>query len=127
MNKLLGLCDEYTKLWKLEFSVEKCNWTVFGKENFEGAKFYLNSREINRVDNVIHLGLPIGSREYRNNYLKEKFKKVERSFYSLYSLGCKPNELNPFKISEIYKTFCQSILLYGLEIFNFSNGTINII
>jgi hypothetical protein len=28
-------------------------------------------------------------------------------------------------ISEIYKTFCQSILLYGLEIFNFSNGTIN--
>jgi hypothetical protein len=75
---------------------------------------------------VIHLGLgPIGSREYTNIYLKEKFKKVERSFYSLYSLGCKPNVLNPFTISEIYKIFCQSILLYGLEIFNFSNGTIN--
>ena len=73
----------------------------------------------------MHLGLQIGSREYKNNYLKEKFKKVARSFYSLYSLGCKPNGLNPFTISEIYKTFCQSILLYGLEIVNFSNGTIN--
>ena len=74
---------------------------------------------------MIHLGLPIGSREYTNNNLKEKFKKVERSFFSLYGLGCKPNGLNPFTISEIYKTFCQSILLYGLEIFNFSNATIN--
>ena len=45
MNKLLGLYGKYAKLWKLDFSVEKCNWTVFGKENFEGAKFYLNSRE----------------------------------------------------------------------------------
>ena len=74
---------------------------------------------------MIHLGLPIGSREYTNNYLKEKFKKVERSFYSLYNFGCKPTGLNPLSISDIYKTFCQSILLYGIEIFNFSNGTIN--
>jgi hypothetical protein len=29
MNKLLGLCGEYAKLWKVEFSVEKFNWTVF--------------------------------------------------------------------------------------------------
>ncbi len=34
MNKILGLCGEYAKLWKLEFIVEKCNSTVFGKKNF---------------------------------------------------------------------------------------------
>ena len=66
MNKLLGLCDEYTKLWKLEFSVEKCNWTVFGKENFEGAKFYLNSKEIKILEKLI---------KERLYEIKEKWQK----------------------------------------------------
>ena len=32
MNKLLKICGDYAKDWKLEFSINKCNWTLFGKE-----------------------------------------------------------------------------------------------
>ena len=125
MNLLLEMCGGYASKWKLEFSLNKCNWLVFGKEIYKDAIFILNKQQLTRVDDALHLGLPIGSREFVNSYLKEKFKKVERSFYSLYTLGCKPNGLNPLTIAEIYKTFCQSILLYGFEIFNYSNATIN--
>ena len=45
----------------------------------------------------------------------EKFRKVERTFYSLYSLGCNNHGLNYHTISSIYKKFCQSIFYYGLE------------
>jgi hypothetical protein len=125
MNRLLRICGDYAKDWKLEFSINKCNWTCFGKEVYNDAKFPLQNQELCYSENVIHLGLPIGSREFVNNHLKEKFKKVERSFYSLYGLGCKPNGLNPFTIADIYKTFCQSIMLYGFEIFNYSNSAVN--
>jgi hypothetical protein len=47
---------------------------------FNDAKFTLQNQELCYSENVIHLGLPIGSREFVNNHLKEKFKKVERSF-----------------------------------------------
>ena len=89
------------------------------------AKFSLQDQELFYSENVIHLGLPIDTRDFVNNHLKEKFKKVERSFYSLNGLGCKPNGLNLFTIADIYKTFCRSIMLYGFEIFNYSNSTVN--
>jgi hypothetical protein len=87
MNRLLRICGDYAKDWKLEFSINKCNWTCFGKEVFNDAKFTLQNQKLCYSENVIHLGLPIGSREFVNNHLKGKFKKVERSFYSLYGLG----------------------------------------
>ncbi len=41
--------------------------------------------------------------------------KVERAFYSLYGIGCKPHALNPKTIAFLYKQFCQSIFRYGLD------------
>ena len=98
---------------------------MFGKEIYNDAEFRLHGEILEKVDNVVHLGLPIGDKVTVNNFLKDKFKKVERSFYSLYTLGCRRNKLNPFIISELYKTFSQSILLYGFEILNYSKTAIN--
>ena len=49
------------------------------------------------------------------DFFCEKFRKVERSFYSLYSLGCNNNGFNFHIIANIYKKFCQSIFYYGHE------------
>ena len=79
MNKLLRICGDYAKDCKLELSINKCNWTCFGKEVYYDPKFSLENQELCYSENVIHLGLPIGSRELINNHIKENFKKVERS------------------------------------------------
>ena len=68
-----------------------------------------------RVGNLIHLGLPIGNQKHIEEFFCEKFKKVEKSFYSLSSVGCNSKGLNYFIVSNIYKKFCQSIFYYGLE------------
>ena len=75
----------------------------------------MNGVNIPYVKNFIYLGLPIGSSEYKKRFFEEKFSECERSFYSLYSYGCKPYSLNPKTIAYIYKTYCQSIFNYGLE------------
>ena len=74
-----------------------------------------------RQMNFIYMGLPVGDEVCKINYVKKRFDKVEKSFYSLYGLGFKPFGLNPKKIAFIYKTYCQSILKYGLEFINLKN------
>ena len=71
---------------------------------------------LNKEDGFIYLGLPIGNNEYKEDFIENKFKKTERSFYSLYKLGCKPYALCPRTIAFIYKQFSQSIFKYGLEV-----------
>ncbi|RNA22215.1 hypothetical protein BpHYR1_042389 [Brachionus plicatilis] len=57
--------------------------------------FTLNGNEIPQNENVEYLGLPIGNSEFIWNFVQEKWKKVEKSFYSLYGLGCKPKAAPP--------------------------------
>jgi len=45
----------------------------------------------------------------------EKFKKVQKSIFSLSYLGLTPNGVSPFLKSFLYKTYCLSQFTYGLE------------
>jgi hypothetical protein len=54
-----------------------------------------------------------------------KFKNVSNSFFSLNSFGFKPGGKNNFLQSFIYKSFCVSRLLYGLEIISLNKKTLN--
>jgi hypothetical protein len=75
----------------------------------------INQNELIKVNSLTHLGLPIGNQNYIEDFFYEKFRKVKRSFYSLYSLGCNSYGLNFQTISSIYKKIFQSIFYYGLE------------
>ena len=86
----------------------------------------MGSTNIPEVKSFIYLGLPIGDNLAKDEFLEEKMNKVEKSFYSLYGLGCKPHALNPKSISFIYKQFCQSIFRYGLEKLNLNSNQIDI-
>jgi hypothetical protein len=71
--------------------------------------------------------MPIGDKKFVENHFLNKFRKVEKSFYSLNSVGCKPNGINYFMIAKLYKKFCQSIFFYGLETNFISKTTLNIL
>ena len=72
------MCGAYANKWKIEFSVDKCNWLVFGKELYDDGEFILNGVKIRKEQNSIYLGLPIGEKAFVNDFLKEKFNKVEK-------------------------------------------------
>ena len=102
-------------MWKQIFNVNKCNWYIHGISLVKTPNFMINDQLLENVSNLIHLGLPIGNQQHIEDFFNAKFSKVERSHYSLYSLGCNKNGLNFFLISDIYKKFSQSIFYYGLE------------
>ena len=87
----------------------------------------MNNLFIPRVKSFIYLGLPIGDTQFKETFIQDKFKKCEKSFYSLYGLGCKPNALNPRTIAFIYKQYCQSLFKFGFENLFLSKDKLNIL
>ncbi len=100
------MCVKYASKWKMEFNSKKSVYSQVGPD-FEEKNFEINGNTLKKVDNFIYLGLPIDKSPNKTKYFDEKFKKVERSFYSLYGLGCKPKHLSPRSIGFVYKQFCQ--------------------
>ena len=85
----------------------------------------LGQNVIKKVDNLIHLGMPIGDRKFVEHFFCQKFRNVEKSYYSLYGMGCRPDGLNYYTSADIYKKFCQSSFYYGLETNYISKTTLN--
>ena len=69
--------------------------------------------------------MPIGDRKFVEHFFCQKFRNVEKSYYSLYGMGCRPDGLNYYTPADIYKKFCQSSFYYGLETNYISKATLN--
>lgn len=125
LKKLIKISENYAAKWKITFNSNKsiyyCNDPCIKSNNI----IKMDNTLLNKEDGFIYLGLPIGNNEYKEDFIENKFKKTERSFYSLYKLGCKPYALCPRTIAFIYKQFCQSIFKYGLEVLFLSNKKID--
>ena len=126
LNRLLNTCNSYADSWKLEFNQKKSNYIAFEKFYKKNA-VKMNNLFIPRVKSFIYLGLPIGDTQFKETFIQDKFKKCEKSFYSLYGLGCKPNALNPRTIAFIYKQYCQSLFKFGFENLFLSKDKLNIL
>ena len=86
------------------------NSCLKNKENF-----CVNGVQISNVEGFEYLGLPLGNNLFIREFIEEKWKKVERSFYSLYGIGCKPMVSSPRLIGFLYKQYCQSIFRHILD------------
>ncbi|CAF0772963.1 unnamed protein product [Brachionus calyciflorus] len=81
------------------------NWS----KNHESRDFYLNGIKVQKVDSLVHLGLPVGDHVFKENYWDEKFKKVQKALYSLNAFGRKP------KVSaRLYSIYYQPIFNYDV-------------
>jgi hypothetical protein len=84
----------------------------------------LNNKIIPEVDSFLYLGHRLNYNLDNNLDCIDKFKIVKNSFFSLFNLGLKPNGLNPYLQSFIYKTLCLSKFLYSLEIVSLNKNTL---
>jgi hypothetical protein len=116
MLELIKLCDDFAKKWKIDFNPKKSNCVTFNsKGETEHHHFIMNGESIPCVDGFIYLGLPIGNNAFIDQYIDKGFKKMQRSMYSLYSLGFKPKLVCPQTVAFVFKQYCQSILRYCLD------------
>ena len=115
LQKLLDICDEYSKKWKLNFNASKSKIVEFGKQFFNDSSFTINNQTIPKSDNFTYLGVNINKNLDFNKEAIKKFGNTQKSVFSLTFLGLKPNTITPHLQSFIYKTFCLSQFTYSLE------------
>ena len=85
----------------------------------------LNNQIINFTDRFKYLGLEFNEKLDMSSFFIKKFQNVKNSFFSLNSFGFKQGGVNPFLQIFVYKSFCISGILYGLEIMNLNKKTLN--
>ena len=124
LQMLVDICGDFGRKWAIKFNPEKSSVISFGPQS-QNVKFYLNNVELKNTESLKYLGIQFNRRMDMNDLAVERFKTVTKSFFSLNSFGVKPGGLNPFLQSLLYKTFCLSKFLYGLEIMTLNMGTLD--
>jgi hypothetical protein len=115
LQRLLDICDAYSKFWRIKFNAKKSNIIEFGPQFFENTTFFINKNEISKVDEITYLGVKINKNLNFNESAIEKFTEVQKSVFSLSFLGLQPKSISPKLQSFIYKTYCLSQFTYALE------------
>ena len=113
MNIMLNKCERFAQDWKIEFNPAKS--VSFCSSSRPSTLFRVCGSAIPAAASFEYLGLPIGNQATAEDFLDQKMLKVERAFFALRGLGCKPAALHPRSIAFFFKQFCQSIIKYGLE------------
>ena len=113
MQTLLDNCARFAIDWKLQFNPTKSVCYSSNPKVFPAFK--MSELLVPVTQGFLYLGLPVGNQDYIEEFFDEKMRRVEKSFFSLRGLGCKPAALHPRKIAFIFKQYCQSIVKFGLE------------
>ena len=122
LRKLLSICERYAGGWKIKFNPLKSTIYCTKKKLLSSGDFSLCGGMLRKVENFEYLGLPIGDRKYVDEFYNSKFKSVERALFAIRRIGLHNNYINPECLGFIYKQYCQSIFLYGLEVVHLSKG-----
>ena len=115
LQKLLDICDLYSKSWKIKFNASKSCLMEFGPQLFKDSTFKINDSIIPKVNQITYLGVTINDKLSFKDIAIKKFLKVNKSVFCLSFLGLKPKTIPPELQSFIYKTYCLSQFTYGLE------------
>ena len=87
------------------------NIIEFGIQFFDNSEFYLNKRNIPKVDMLKYLGVYLNKNRDFDTLASDKYLKVQKSIFSLSFLELKPCGISPFLQSFIY----ISQFTYALE------------
>ena len=125
LQLLLNICDNYSKTWALEYNISKCKYIVFGTSKFNDHNFILNNLPLTFSKKIKYLGVDFSQDLNFSEFFLQKSQSVSNSFFTLNSFGFRPGGVNPHLQSLVYKSFCLSRLLYGLEILTINKNTLN--
>ena len=121
LQKALDALNEYCNSWALTVNVSKTNIIIFSRGKVRKyPKFYLGQYEIKVVDDYVYLGVTFN---YDGSFKKAIDKQIIQARKAMFALLSKTRALRlPFDIVvELFNLCIVPILLYGAEIWGFSD------
>ena len=117
---LNGLYD-YCKAWSLSVNISKTKVVIFSNGKVRRfPKFYLGEEEVDVAYDYLYLGVTFN---YSGTFTKAMEKQINQARKAMFIVLEKARILNlPFDvICELYEKWVIPVLLYGSEVWGFSN------
>jgi hypothetical protein len=126
LQKYLDMCSSFSTLWNYKFNASKTFILNCSKDfiNNNEIELYLSNAKLKVVEEIKYLGMFINRSLNYDLSIRNRFKSVQKAFYSLFDFGLKPNGLPPNQQAFLYKTYCLSKATYALGCIRIKNTTI---
>ena len=126
LNKLVDICEDYSKKWMLKYNIKKSVIINCGKNIYkdEEIDIKMNGIRLPVVEMSKYLGVEINKKNDDNSQIINKFRKVQKGFYGLSSFGIKPPGLQPKVKAFLYITYCKPMGTYGMGVMNLKGITL---
>lgn len=127
MTKLITNLENYTKRWELNVNLDKTKLILFRKERTDVTEamidFKYNGMVIEYVDSYKYLGINFQYDRSWNLHIKTAKTTGLKATFALKEKLKDWNYLPAKDNTDIFKSCVQSALLYGCELWSFSNIT----
>ena len=122
LQKQLNIFSKYCNLWRLKVNAEKTKVMIFGSRKNQYV-YTFNGNVIEIVEHFRYLGVYFARNGSFSFNIKQQHLKATKAMYSLLQ-KCKSNNLPIDCQFELFDKIIMPILLYGSEIWGFSNTTL---
>ena len=119
LQKLIDIA----KCYGLKFNAGKTQCVTFGKPCFDNAKWYLNKKELNQVDNITYLGAILS--DNNKTHVRSRISSCQKAFYALQGAGLCKNGVSPDTLAHIWNAAVRPVLLYGAHCMNLTQTLID--
>ena len=129
MNSMLCGVDSHGIKWRYKFITNKSYAVCFGDGNkTKNSKITLGGSTIEFKSENGHMGIPmVSSKNQLISCISERAAQVDKTVSVISTLGRKYIPLPPTTSCKIYKSVCESKLMYGLECCSLTSKSIDIL
>jgi hypothetical protein len=119
MDKMLDICNEYSRQWRYRYNAGKCGIIVFNEdEGSEDRTFFIGRERINEVEYYTHLGIECDKYMSTKKLFYDAANKLRGTLLSIVNSGIHPAHINPITSRTIYRSVVLPKALYGCELWN---------
>ena len=121
LQRMLNSLHQYCNLWSLQVNISKTKIIIFSRGSVKNVpKWYFGDIEIEVVPDYAYLGVLFN---YNGSFKKPILKQISQAKRALFSLIAKARKLQlpPDIQLHLFDSCVVPILLYGCEVWGFSN------
>lgn len=124
MQKLLKIVENYGKKWEIKFNPVKTVYmelnkkvTKIGKQKLKKItkQLIFDKQPIEEVKTMKYLGMMIRNDLKNVDHIEERQKNTSAAFYKMQKLGVLSSKMSFQMKIALYKVYCRTVLLYGVE------------
>ena len=126
LQMLIDIAYRYSRKWRFQFSPTKCKVVIFGSDSNPRLKVKMGSSELEISNCEKHLGVALAnSDKHEETFIEGRIKSCKSILYGIKAIGSKRVPVTPVISSKLYNSVCIPKLLYGVEVMNVSEGSLD--